>query len=95
MSEAESSARLGRPATIDDILELSGPATPHFALQLRGRVARLIAGLDAGDPVRRFGERELERLRQLAAAGEQRGANHGPLLPSLDSVSPAAPAEQG
>ncbi|MDO9355069.1 MAG: hypothetical protein Q7T55_15325 [Solirubrobacteraceae bacterium] len=93
MSEAESSDRLGRPATIDDILELSGAATPHFALQLRGRIARLIDSLDPSDPVRRFGERELERLRQLAAAGEQRGAQHGEILPSLESVAPAARLE--
>lgn len=93
MSEAESSARLGRPPTIDDILELSGPATPHFALQLRGRVARLIDGLEPSDPVRRFGERELERLRQLAAAGEQRGTSHVESLPHLDSLAPPAPAD--
>lgn len=88
MSEAESTARLNHPPTIDDILELSGPATPHFALQLRNRVARLIEGLDASDPVRRFGERELERLRQLAAAGEQRGTGHVERLPVLESVAP-------
>jgi hypothetical protein len=93
MSEAESQARLGRPATIDDILELSGPATPHFALQLRGRVARLIAPLPEGDPVRRFGERELERLRQLAAAGEQRGREHVEALPPMESLAPAATPE--
>jgi hypothetical protein len=93
MSEAESSARLGRPPTIDDILELSGPATPHFALQLRGRVARLIDQLEPGDPVRRFGERELERLRQLAAAGEQRGREHVEVLPVLESVAPPAPPQ--
>ena len=93
MSEAESSARLGRPPTIDDILELSGPATPHFALQLRGRVARLIQGLEPTDPVRRFGERELERLRQLAAAGEQRGSAHVEALPPLESLAPAASLE--
>ncbi len=93
MSEAESSARLGRPATIDDILELSGPATPHFALQLRGRIARLIDGLEPSDPVRRFGERELERLRQLAAAGEQRGTGHVEGLPPLESLAPPAPAD--
>lgn len=93
MSEAESQARLGRPATIDDILELSGPATPHFALQLRGRVARLIAPLDPSDPVRRFGERELERLRQLAAAGEQRGTAHVEGLPLLESLAPPAPTD--
>lgn len=94
MSEAESAARLGRPPTIDDILELSGPATPHFALQLRGRVARLIQGLDESDPVRRFGEREIERLRQLAAAGEQRGTAHVESLPTLESVTPPAPVDR-
>ena len=90
MSEAESSARIGRPPTIDDILELSGPATPHFALQLRGRIARLVDGLEPSDPVRRFGERELERLRQLAAAGEQRGSAHVEPLPGLESLAPPA-----
>lgn len=88
MSEAESPERIGHPPTIDDILELSGPATPHFALQLRGRVARLIDSLDPSDPVRRFGERELERLRQLAAAGEQRGNGQAEPLPPLESLAP-------
>ena len=87
MSEAESSARLHRPPTIDDIIELSNAATPHFALQLRGRIARLIDALEPGDPVRRFGERELERLRQLAAAGEQRGTRGQASLPTLTSVA--------
>lgn len=93
MSEAESTDRIGRPPTIDDILELSGPATPHFALQLRGRIARLIDGLDASDPVRRLGEREIERLRQLAAAGEQRGAGHAEPLPAMASLAPPAPRD--
>lgn len=88
MSEAESTDRTGRAPTIDDILALSGPATPHFALQLRGRIARLIDGLEPTDPVRRIGERELERLRQLAAAGEQRGTGHVEPLPTLGSVAP-------
>jgi hypothetical protein len=93
MSEAESNERIGRPPTIDDILALSGPATPHFALQLRGRIARLIDGLDASDPVRRLGERELERLRQLAAAGEQRGTAAVEALPKMGSLAPPAPDE--
>ena len=92
MSEAESPARAGHPPTIDDILELSSPATPHFALQLRGRIARLIDGLEPSDPVRRFGEREIERMRQLAAAGEQRGVGHEP-LPPLSSLAPPAPRD--
>lgn len=93
MSEAESTERIGRPPTIDDILALSGPATPHFALQLRGRIARLIDPLDPADPVRRFGERELERLRQLAAAGEQRGTGGVEALPKMESLAPPAARE--
>jgi hypothetical protein len=93
MSEAESPARMNRAPTIDDILALSGPATPHFALQLRGRIARLINDLDPTDPVRRLGERELERLRQLAAAGEQRGSGPVDPLPTMGSLTPAAPDE--
>lgn len=91
MSEAESTLRASGAPTIDDIIELSNAATPHFALQLRARVARLIQGLDEGDPVRRYGERELERLRQLAAAGEQRGYGQEP-LPRLESAA-AEPVE--
>lgn len=93
MSEAESPQRAAGPVTFDQIVELTSPATPHFALQLRNRIARLIAPLDAHDPVRRFGEQEIERLRQLAAAGEQeRGREGVEPLPRLDSVS-ANPAE--
>lgn len=94
MSEAESPKRVGRPPTIDDILALSGPATPHFALQLRGRIARLIDGLEPADPVRRLGERELERLRQLAAAGEQRGTGGVEPLPKMESLAPPAPDDR-
>ena len=86
MSEAELPERQGRPATIDDILELSAAATPHFSLQLRNRIARLIAGLPDDSPVHRFGMREIERLRQLAAAGEQRGTHGVESLPKLESV---------
>ena len=42
--------------TIDDIDALVGPATPHFAYQLRARVRELIADLPADHPVRKHGE---------------------------------------
>lgn len=76
MSEAEAPSRLsGRPITIDDIRALAGPATPHFALQIRNRIASLIVSLPAGDPARGEGERQIERLTELAAhSGEPRGA---------------------
>lgn len=75
MSEHERPETLGRLATIDDIRALAGPATPHFALQIRNRIKRLIAPLPAGDPVRSEGERQIARLTELAAhSGEPRSA---------------------
>ncbi len=76
MSEAERPDRLGgRQITIDDIRALAGPATPHFSLQIRNRIAKLIRNLPKDDPVRAEGERQVERLTRLSAhSGEPRGA---------------------
>jgi hypothetical protein len=75
MSEAERPDRLaGRRITVEDIRALAGPSTPHFALQIRNRIARLIESLPADDPARIEGERQIERLTQLAShSGEPRG----------------------
>jgi hypothetical protein len=54
--------------TRDDIDALVGPATPHFAYQLRARVLELIADLPADDPVRRHGEEKVELLDRLGHA---------------------------
>jgi hypothetical protein len=80
MSEAERPDRLapGRHVTIEDIRALAGPATPHFALQIRNRIRRLIADLPADDPVRVEGERHIERLEELAKhSGDPRGVGPG------------------
>jgi hypothetical protein len=75
MSESERPDRLsGREITVDDIRSLAGPATPHFALQIRNRIERLIAPLPAEAPARVEGERQIERLNALAQhSGEPRG----------------------
>jgi hypothetical protein len=76
LSESERSDRVSgeRAIGIDDIRALAGPATPHFALQIRNRVRRLIAGLAPHDPARIEGERQIERLEALAKhSGEPRG----------------------
>ncbi|HLY35690.1 MAG TPA: hypothetical protein VKU35_03170 [Candidatus Limnocylindria bacterium] len=65
--------REGREATVDDVRQLMGASTPHFALQLRERMRKLIAGLPPGHPARIEGEREIARLDELAFAGEVRG----------------------
>ena len=66
MSEVERADRLGRPVTVDDIRSLAGPATPHFALQVRNRIRKLIEGLPEDDPARIEGERAIVRLEELA-----------------------------
>ena len=75
MSESERPDRLGgREITVDDIRALAGPATPHFALQIRNRIARLIEGMPADHPARIEGEQQITRLTELAAhSGEPRG----------------------
>ena len=76
MSEAERPDLLdpSHRVTPEDIRALTGAVTPHFALQVRNRVRRLIAGLPEGDPARALGEREIARLEDLAEhSGEPRG----------------------
>jgi hypothetical protein len=75
MSEREREDRLtGRAITIEDIRALAGPATPHFSLQIRNRIARLIEPLAADDPARVEGERQMARLTELAQhSGDPRG----------------------
>ena len=69
MSEAERADRRN-PAhrrRVDDIRALAGPSTPHFALQIRNRIAALIDRLPADDPARVEGERQIVRLTELAS----------------------------
>jgi hypothetical protein len=78
--------RVGREPTVEDVRQLFGASTPHFALQLRNRIRHLIADLPAGHPARVEGEREIARLDELAVEGEERGEGDDlPELPSLRS----------
>jgi hypothetical protein len=76
VSEAERSELLqpGRPVTVDDIRALAGPSTPHFALQIRNRISRLIQDLPEDDPAYIEGLRQIARLEDLAQhTGDPRG----------------------
>ena len=86
MSEAEHPSRRGREVTVDDIRQLKGASTPHFALQIRNRIARLIRDLPAGHPARVEGEREIRRLTDLGFTGEVRGTPHEDGIPPLPSL---------
>ena len=76
MSEAESPNLLsgGHRVSAEDIRALAGASTPHFALQVRNRIRRLIEPLPAGHPARLEGERKIARLEELAEhSGDPRG----------------------
>jgi hypothetical protein len=95
MSEAEHPIRRSgdHEVTLDDVRQLMGASTPHFALQIRNRIARLIDGLPPGHPARVEGEREIARLTRLGYSGEVRGVEAEEGLPPLPSVSaPTEPA---
>jgi len=85
MSEFEREDRLEREPTIEDLRQLMGASTPHFALQLRNRILNLIASLPPDHPIRLEGEREIRRLDRLAVDGEHRGTPSEGLveMPSL------------
>jgi hypothetical protein len=90
VSQAESPQRSAASydVKVEDVRQLMGASTPHFALQLRNRIAKLIEGLAPDDPARLLGEQEIRRLQALAVAGETRGgeAQDGQRpLPSLSA----------
>ncbi len=57
--------------TREDIDALVGPATPHFAYQIRARVRELIEELPEDHPVRRYGEEQIELLDRLGYASSK------------------------
>jgi hypothetical protein len=81
--------------TIDDIDALVGPATPHFAYQLRARVRELVDGLPEDHDVRRSGEEKMELLDRLGHASSK--AEDSPPEPRTrigwETVPSSAPAD--
>ena len=100
MSEYERPERMGREPTVEDVRQLMGASTPHFALQIRNRIRNLVIGLPEGHPARIEGEQEIARLDTLAFGGESRGPaqdNERP-LPSVqlaDAKGAPEPASPG
>ena len=80
--------------TFDDIDALVGPATPHFAYQLRARVRELVEGLPAEHPVRRYGEEKMELLDRLghASSKAEEGTVESRRRIGWDGIPSSAPA---
>jgi hypothetical protein len=93
MSQAEHPDRTASAhvVTVEDVRQLMGASTPHFALQLRTRIRALIKDLPAEHPARREGEQEIARLDRLAFAGEIRGHTAEPGITPLASLGGEAP----
>jgi RecB family exonuclease len=80
--------------TRDEIEALVGPATPHFAYQLRARVRELIQDLPEGHPVRAYGEEQMELLDRLgyASSKAEEGGREPRTRPGWEEVPSSAPA---
>ena len=60
-----------RDPVIEEIDRLVGPATPHFAYQLRARIHELIGNLPVDHPARRYGEEKMDLLDRLGHASSK------------------------
>jgi hypothetical protein len=90
VSEYEQPGRFTREPTVEDVHQLMGASTPHFALQIRNRIRSLIGDLPEEHLARVLGEREIARLEVLAEGAEHRGEPGlgEPELPSLAGRPP-------
>ena len=81
--------------TRDDIDALVGPATPHFAYQLRARIRELVAGLPEDDDVRRYAEQKMDLLDRLgyASSKAEEGPRESAARPGWKQIPSAAPAD--
>jgi len=84
-----------REPTRDDIDALVGPATPHFAYQIRARVEELVAGLPEGHPVRQYAEERMALLDRLgyASSKAEEGPRESPSRLGWEEIPSAAPAD--
>ncbi len=81
--------------TQDDVEALVGPATPHFALQIRARLRELVRGLPDGHEVRRYAEQQMELMERLALASSKaaQGPREPESRPGWNEIPSSAPAD--
>jgi hypothetical protein len=81
--------------TIEEIDALVGPATPHFAYQIRARVQELVLDLAEDNPVRRYAEEKMALLDRLghASSKAEEGGREPRTRPGWEQIPSAAPAD--
>jgi hypothetical protein len=81
--------------TLSEVDALVGPATPHFAYQLRARVEELVQGLPADHPVRRYAQEKMELLDRLgyASSKAENGGREPRSRPGWEELPSSAPAD--
>ena len=82
--------------TSADVDALIGPATPHFAYQLRARVRELVMDLAPEHPVRRYAEEKMELLDRLgyASSKAEEGGREPRSRPGWSELPSSAPADE-
>ena len=82
--------------TIEEIDALVGPATPHFAYQIRARVRELVLDLPEDNPVRRQAEAKMELLDRLghASSKAEEGPREARSRRGWEQIPSAAPADR-
>jgi hypothetical protein len=85
-----------REPTRADVDALVGPATPHFAYQLRARVEELVLELPADHEVRRYAEAKMELLDRLghASSKAEEGGREPRTRPGWAEIPSSAPADR-
>ena len=85
-----------REPTRDDVDALVGPATPHFAYQLRARVLELVRDLPEEHEVRRYAEEKVDLLDRLghASSTAEEGGREPRSRPGWAELPSTAPADQ-
>jgi hypothetical protein len=82
--------------TLADIDALVGPATPHFAYQLRARIRELVQDLPEDHPVRRYAQEQEELLDRLGYASSKAhdGGREPRSRPGWSELPSSAPVDE-
>lgn len=85
-----------RQPTKEDVDALVGPATPHFAYQLRARIEELVGDLPEEHPLRRYALQKLDLLDRLghASSKAEEGGREPRSRIGWNEIPSAAPASE-